>query len=264
MEDNPSGQWTYTDPIGELLVNYEDVVDPCMCDIDAWSYDGFIEGVPGPWAPDPESEFWLLPWLNTGACYGGQPGEVLTYGPLLISWKAPEAADNVEISGHLWQVNNETNVSDDMQIAYTIDHDGSVIASGAVLRSGGVTLSDRDNTIDFDDGDVIIVPHVDADDTINLLIDGSGEYGNGQCYYGYASFRIIIPKCLFDLIGDLNNDCTVDFEDLEVVASNWLTAGEPDYNDDANVSFNDYARLARSWLINCRKDPGNPRCVPIY
>jgi len=45
-----------------------------------------------------------------------------------------------------------------------------------------------------------------------------------------------VPECLFDMAGDLNDDCKVDFHDFAIMAANWL--------------------------IDCDTNPSNPACVP--
>jgi hypothetical protein len=65
--------------------------------------------------------------------------------------------------------------------------------------------------------------------------------------------------------GDLNQDCYVDFEDVDVFAGQWLASGcvtpswcsGADMSTDGNVKFNDFAILAANWF-DCT-DP-NPPC----
>jgi len=52
----------------------------------------------------------------------------------------------------------------------------------------------------------------------------------------YQSYAIRKEPCLYQLIGDLNDDCRVD--DL------------------------DYELMAENWLIDCNLDPENPACIP--
>ena len=267
-DDMANGNWQYMDPCEVLLVNDEYLDVNFMCGnpddgwSEAWSYPDLGSGT-GPWDYDPN--MWLLPWLNQGDCLGGDQGEVLTFGPLLIRWTAPEAGDNVEISGHLWQVNNEEHNTENRQIAYILKHNDDVLDSGAVVSSeDGNTLGDRDNTVDFDDdGSTIVIAHVDVNDTITLLIDGSGPEGNDETSWGYASLRIAYPKCWFGLVGDLDKDCKVDIADVNIFATNWLTDGEPDYVHDSTVNFKDYRKLAGSWLTDCGDEPGSAGCVPF-
>ena len=50
-------------------------------------------------------------------------------------------------------------------------------------------------------------------------------------YFSLALQRV----CLYVLVGDLNDDCEVDFDDFAIMATNWL--------------------------IDCYTDPNNPACV---
>lgn len=49
---------------------------------------------------------------------------------------------------------------------------------------------------------------------------------------------------------DLSGDCYIDFEDVEVLADNWLAVGtnQADLNGDGRVNFKDFAMLASRWL----------------
>jgi hypothetical protein len=52
-----------------------------------------------------------------------------------------------------------------------------------------------------------------------------------------ANHSLAIRKnCEYELAGDLNDDCKVDFSDFEIPAANWL--------------------------IDCNLDPSDPACVP--
>jgi len=60
------------------------------------------------------------------------------------------------------------------------------------------------------------------------------------------------------LMGDLNNDGTVDFKDVSIFGTNWLatscpgfdTCGGSDLNVDTKVSYTDYTKLAANWRVN--------------
>jgi len=66
-------------------------------------------------------------------------------------------------------------------------------------------------------------------------------------------------------IGDLSQDCYVNFKDVEIFVGQWLATGcvtpgwcsGADLSHDANVKFNDFATLAANWM-DCT-DP-NPPC----
>jgi hypothetical protein len=79
---------------------------------------------------------------------------------------------------------------------------------------------------------------------------------------------VIKPPCAYRLAGDLNDDCVVDFMDLKVLCEQWLQPpGLPSADiwpagGDNTVNFQDLAIMANNWLIDCYEDPANPACVP--
>jgi hypothetical protein len=47
------------------------------------------------------------------------------------------------------------------------------------------------------------------------------------------------------MVADLTDDCIVDYEDLEIIANEWLTGGiKADLNHDGYVNLNDYSEWA--------------------
>jgi hypothetical protein len=49
--------------------------------------------------------------------------------------------------------------------------------------------------------------------------------------------------------GDINNDCVVDFYDIQQLGLNWLAAsGAADLNSDGRVNLKDFAMVASNWL----------------
>jgi hypothetical protein len=95
---------------------------------------------------------------------------------------------------------------------------------------------------------------------------GSGLAGGwAAAMAGEAVFTI----CLFDLAGDLNDDCKVDFEDMAILTDQWLQPPStpsadiaPSPDGDGIVNFQDSAIMAENWLIDCSTDTSNPACVP--
>jgi hypothetical protein len=83
-----------------------------------------------------------------------------------------------------------------------------------------------------------------------------------------ADVAYLYNVCEFALAGDLNNDCKVDFADLEIMVEQWLQPPglpsadiwPPDGNDIVN--FEDFAVMAENWLIDCHANSSNPACVP--
>jgi hypothetical protein len=87
-------------------------------------------------------------------------------------------------------------------------------------------------------------------------------------YTSYAPVAVVPEPCMFDLAGDLNDDCRVDFIDLKVFSEQWLLPpGLPSADiwpsgGDNTVNFQDFAVMAENWLIDCQASPSNPACVP--
>jgi hypothetical protein len=77
-----------------------------------------------------------------------------------------------------------------------------------------------------------------------------GVHEIGQIYFD--DMRLYVPRCRPEYswqYGDLYGDCIIDYEDLIIMADEWLTSGiKADLIDDDNVNFKDYAVLANNWL----------------
>ena len=74
--------------------------------------------------------------------------------------------------------------------------------------------------------------------------------GSGIVYFD--DIRLYPPRCFpekLKLAADLTGDCAVDYEDISIVAQEWLTTGVlADLYEDGNVDFRDYAIVAEGWL----------------
>jgi hypothetical protein len=84
-----------------------------------------------------------------------------------------------------------------------------------------------------------------------------------------ALYLDIAPGCHYNLLGDLNDDCKVDFFDFNLLANEWLNACEApiwcnrtDLNRSNFVDFGDLELMAINWLIDCSVQPPNRACVP--
>jgi hypothetical protein len=61
------------------------------------------------------------------------------------------------------------------------------------------------------------------------------------------AYSVCIPG---SVAGDLNEDCTVNYDDLEIMCNEWLTAGvHADISADGTVNFIDFKILANNWLV---------------
>jgi hypothetical protein len=107
--------------------------------------------------------------------------------------------------------------------------------------------------------------------------DGSivtwGSVASAPAGYGYlaigagsGSGLALKSYCPYTLIGDLNGNCKVGWDDLFIMFENWLksdaTADIAPVPSDGIVNFRDFVALAENWLIDCQQTPGNLACEP--
>ncbi|MBN1392263.1 MAG: endo-1,4-beta-xylanase [Sedimentisphaerales bacterium] len=104
----------------------------------------------------------------------------------------------------------------------------------------------------------------------------SGSSINRQMIIGFVVKGMEFADCGdvinggFGLLSDLNGDCYVNYEDLEVIANYWLSAcTEPTNCEGADfepadgiVDLYDYSDFAMQWL-ECN-DPEDPNCTPNW
>jgi hypothetical protein len=84
---------------------------------------------------------------------------------------------------------------------------------------------------------------------ITLGVGPATPNGTGTLYID--DIRLYPPRCIPYLIPDLSGDCFVDYDDLQILTSNWLSLpADPDIdlNEDDEINFEDYAILASKWL----------------
>ena len=88
--------------------------------------------------------------------------------------------------------------------------------------------------------------YIDFGDRNNATVPG----GAGVVYFD--DFRLYLPRCRPAIIkppADFNGDCIVYYEDLRIMAQEWLTPGiNADLVNDGNVDFKDYAVMMNQWL----------------
>jgi len=79
--------------------------------------------------------------------------------------------------------------------------------------------------------------------------------GTGSMYFD--DIRLHWPRCVpsqLQPVGDLNDDCVVNYSDIDEMAGEWLSIPAPgaeliaDLDGDGDVDFSDYAELASAWL----------------
>jgi hypothetical protein len=96
---------------------------------------------------------------------------------------------------------------------------------------------------------------VDLNGVSRMYIGFGDKYSEEPGGCGVVFFddlRLYLPKCIpyrLKPVADLTDDCAVDFEDIGVMAAEWLTTGvKADLVSDGSVNFKDYAVLATEWL----------------
>ena len=84
---------------------------------------------------------------------------------------------------------------------------------------------------------------------ITLGVGPATPNGTGTLYFD--DIRLYLPRCMSGRTPDFNGDCFVDYDDLRILASNWLSSpADPniDLNKDTKIDFKDFAILASKWL----------------
>jgi hypothetical protein len=88
---------------------------------------------------------------------------------------------------------------------------------------------------------------------IGLGDRGAAKLGGAGMLY-IDDIRLYRSRCVPSLwkpAADFTGDCVVDYPDLEIMASEWLTDANDlraDLDLDNDVDFKDYAGLADTWL----------------
>ncbi|MHC4153657.1 MAG: LamG-like jellyroll fold domain-containing protein [Planctomycetota bacterium] len=90
---------------------------------------------------------------------------------------------------------------------------------------------------------------------IESLYIGFGNRRNpipaGEGIVFFDDIRLYPPRCVpGPWMPDLNDDCVVDYEDLKIMALNWLKVGDlpGQFVGDDEINFRDFARFADHWL----------------
>ncbi len=101
--------------------------------------------------------------------------------------------------------------------------------------------------------DTLIVRGAFAE-VVRGIVGSVGSDGYSKHYY---HDRRWCPECSEPILGDLNGDCVVDFEDVATMTFHWLennlveeSCASPikgDINNDCTVDFVDFAKLAEDW-----------------
>jgi hypothetical protein len=110
---------------------------------------------------------------------------------------------------------------------------------------------------DFNDpGYAAVAGDVDLSGIESLYI-GFGNRRNpipgGEGTVFFDDIRLYPPRCVPEgWMPDLNDDCLVDYQDLRIMALNWLKVGDlpGQFVGNDEINFRDFAKFADHWLQN--------------
>jgi len=148
--------------------------------------------------------------------------------------------------------NNDANSTEQMYVALE-DGDGHI---SVVLYDGDM---DDIKEASWHEWNIELADFADINlsNVTSISIGFGNEYntttpgGAGIVYFD--DIRLYPPRCVPSLlqpIGDLDDDCDVDYDDLIIIADNWLLApSDPkiDLYSDETIDFRDIAELGRAW-----------------
>ena len=128
----------------------------------------------------------------------------------------------------------------DESLARSINNTGQIVGwaynSEGWARPTLFDITGAGNNIDL----ITLIDHNSGRTLLSVHdINASGWIvGEGINSQGKLHAFLLVPKqpCLYTLLGDLNDDCKVDFDDFAIMAANWL--------------------------VDCEVDPTDPACIP--
>ncbi len=155
-----------------------------------------------------------------------------------ISGGTPSAWDNqdVGIYSNIGALPLYITLEDDSAVSHTITHTDPNIVLQPSWQAWNIALSD------FTDVDLANIKK------ITLGVGPADPCGIGTVYVD--DILLYPPRCMYGWTPDFTGDCFVDYDDLKILADNWLALVSPavDLNDDGDVDFEDFAVLASQWF----------------
>jgi hypothetical protein len=135
-------------------------------------------------------------------------------------------------------------------------------------------VGDRSSTLGWKPFSHTFTDSEAGDRLLVLLVEDAIDYLYPSFLAVDALHIVPGPACRFLISGDLNDDCKVDFLDIDRMAGEWLNVCDTStwcnncdiYRVESpgigyTVDFSDFRVLAANWLIDCNALPRSPRCI---
>ena len=136
-----------------------------------------------------------------------------------------------------------------VQLDATVSDDDKPVPPGKVTLTWTVQSSPNGSTVQFDPNEFVDDP-VARFDKSGLYILRLTAYDGSLSESNTVTITVKEPSCP---VGDLNKDCRVDWQDVQILAGQWLTDpvcwgfGCPDLDADDIVNLGDFAWLGENW-----------------
>jgi len=198
-------------------------------------------------------------WLATG--HDGFAEARLDYGAAGCDWTIGDS--NILSISYLGRADNDADPVYDRMYVMLEDadgHQGEIVKNDAnaqqrtTWQEWQILLTDLNSPNDTQvvDMDRIRYLRLGFGDRCNMATLEGPRGGSGRVIFD----NIRLKRCGLTAAADLNNDCVMDINDLEVLSEQWLICGicyakadiYPPGRPDALVDFRDFAVLADKWL----------------
>jgi hypothetical protein len=158
-------------------------------------------------------------------------------GMTISSWSHQDIGIKSNIAAPLY-----VTLQDDNSVSHTatVTHPDPNIVLQSTWQAWDIALSD------FTGVDLAKIKKI----TLGVGYIPADPCGRGTLYFD--DIRLYLPRCMPNRTGDFNGDCFIDYDDLWILASNWLSSpADPNidlYYKDNKINFKDYAILANKWF----------------
>ncbi|UCG55602.1 MAG: hypothetical protein JSU70_12115 [Phycisphaerales bacterium] len=181
--------------------------------------------------------------MAVGTLCPGRDTAVCGYNLLILTKESAAAFSLADLKG-TWQMHMLTSGDFPQHTGWAygtwiVDDSGSCTVTSMTRSNGDSTLPPGPVAMGVPSSGIVTMPdndfhgimNSDRDTIVATMTDGGGGYD--LIVYVNTDAE---PGCPFKVLGDLNDDCKVDFVDFSLMADNWL--------------------------VNCLDAPDDPACIP--